>query len=116
MITLTDIAAKKILSYFDKREGELGSEGIGLRLRVKKTGCSGFGYVMEEETKSSVVCKALGDTIFHDKMVPIVLDAKSLTFVDGTEIDWKQEGLSEGFEFSNPREKGKCGCGESFRV
>ena len=116
MITLTEIAAKKILSYFDKREGELGSEGIGLRLRVKKTGCSGFGYVMEEETKSSVVCRNLGDTIFHDKMVPIVIDAKSLPFVDGTEIDWKQEGLSEGFEFSNPREKGKCGCGESFRV
>ena len=116
MITLTDIAAKKILSYLDKREGELSSEGLGLRIRVKATGCTGFGYVMEEETKPSYVCRDLGDSIFHDKMVPIVVDAKSLAFIDGTEIDYKVEGLNEGFEFSNPQEKGKCGCGESFRV
>ena len=116
MITLTDIAAKKILSYLDKREGELSSEGLGLRIRVKATGCTGFGYVMEEETKSSVVCRGLGDSIFHDKMVPIIVDPKSLAFVDGTEIDYKVEGLNEGFEFNNPQEKGKCGCGESFRV
>ena len=116
MITVTDTAAQIILSYLDKREGELGSEGLGLRIRVKATGCTGFGYVMEEETKSSVVCRGLGDSIFHDKMVPIIVDAKSLAFVDGTEIDYKIEGLNEGFEFNNPQEKGKCGCGESFRV
>ena len=116
MITVTDTAAQKILSYLDKREGELGSEGLGIRLRVKATGCTGFGYVMEEETKSSVVCRGLGDSIFHDKMVPIIVDPKSLAFVDGTEIDYKVEGLNEGFEFNNPQEKGKCGCGESFRV
>ncbi len=116
MITVTDIAAEKILSYLDKREGELGSEGLGLRIRVKATGCTGLGYVMEEETKPSYVCRDLGDTIFHDKMVPIIVDAKSLAFVDGTEIDYKVEGLNEGFEFNNPQEKGKCGCGESFRI
>ena len=116
MITLTDIAAKKILSYLDKREGELSSEGLGLRIRVKATGCTGLGYVMEESTEPSYVSRNRGDTIFHDKMVPIVVDAKSLPFIDGTEIDYKIEGLNEGFEFSNPQEKGKCGCGESFRI
>ena len=116
MITLTEPAAEKLLSYLDKREGELGSEGLGLRIKVNAYGCTGLGYVMEEETKSSVVCKNLGDTIFHDKMVPIVVDAKSLPFIDGTEIDYKVEGLNEGFEFNNPQEKGKCGCGESFRI
>ena len=116
MITVTDTAAQKILSYLDKREGELGSEGLGLRIRVKATGCTGFGYVMEEETKSSVVCRGLGDSIFHDKMVPIIVDAKSLAFVDGTEIDYKIEGLNEGFEFNNPNSKAECGCGESFTV
>ena len=116
MITLTDLAAEKILSFLDRREGELGSEGLGLRIKVNAYGCTGLGYVMEEETKSSVVCKTLGDTIFHDKMVPIVIDAKSLPFVDGSEIDWKQEGLNEGFEFYNPKEKARCGCGESFTI
>ena len=116
MITLTDLAAEKILSFLDRREGELGSEGLGLRISVNAYGCTGLGYVMEEETKSSVVCKTLGDTIFYDKMVPIVVDEKSLAYIDGTEIDYKVEGLNEGFEFTNPNSKAECGCGESFTI
>ena len=103
MITLTDNAVEKLSTLITGNNQ--------LRVLVKGTGCSGMAYHLEYN-----IMETDQDDKFIDKMVPIIVDAKSLPFVDGTEIDYKIEGLNEGFEFNNPQEKGKCGCGESFRV
>jgi iron-sulfur cluster assembly protein len=86
-------------------------KGVGLRLGVKQTGCSGYAYVVSyaDEIKPS-------DAVFDAAGVKVVVDAASLQFVDGTEIDFVREGLNEAFKFRNPNVKGECGCGESFNV
>ncbi|CAA6826734.1 MAG: Iron binding protein IscA for iron-sulfur cluster assembly [uncultured Thiotrichaceae bacterium] len=105
-ITLTDTAAERVADFLANR-----GKGIGLRLGVKTTGCSGMAYTMEfadelEET----------DTVFEDHDLKIIIDPKSLVYLDGTQLDFGKEGLNEGFKFTNPNESARCGCGESFTV
>lgn len=85
--------------------------GVGVRLGVQTTGCSGLGYTMEFVDEVDE-----GDSVFEDRGVKIIIDAKSLVYLDGTEVDFVKEGLNEGFEFNNPNSKAECGCGESFTV
>jgi len=105
-ISLSEKAANHIQSFLDKR-----GKGIGLRLAVKTSGCSGMAYVMEfvDELEE-------GDEVFEDRGIKVIIDPKSLVYLDGTEIDFAKEGLNEGFKFINPNEKDRCGCGESFTV
>lgn len=105
-ITLTEAAAKHVKGFLDNR-----GKGIGLRLGVKTSGCSGMAYVLE-------FCDELQpeDQVFEDRGVKVVVDAKSLIYLDGTELDFAKEGLNEGFKFNNPNVNGECGCGESFTV
>jgi iron-sulfur cluster assembly protein len=106
MITITGQAAKKIQENLARR-----GSGLGIRLGVKTTGCSGLAYVLEyvDQPKQE-------DMSFVDKSVHIFTDPKSLAYLDGIEIDYVRKGLNEGFEFKNPNVKDECGCGESFRV
>lgn len=106
MITLTELAAQKIKSQLERR-----GKGLGIRLGVKTTGCSGLAYVLEYVDKIFE-----GDAIFESHGVHVYVDAKSLAYLHGIEMDWVRNGLNEGFEFRNPNEKDRCGCGESFRV
>lgn len=106
MITVTSTASKKILANLSKR-----GSGIGIRLGIKTTGCSGLAYVLEY-----VDTPEESDTIIDADGFKIVVDAKSLLILDGLEIDYVRQGLNEGFEFNNPNEKDRCGCGESFRI
>ncbi len=105
-IQLTDVAANRVLEFLEGR-----GKGIGLRLGVKTTGCSGMAYVIEfvDDIQDD-------DSVFESNGVKIVVDAKSLLFIDGTEVDFAKEGLNEGFQFKNPNAKDECGCGESFTV
>ena len=84
---------------------------MGLRLGIKKTGCSGFAYVVNyaDEIGSN-------DLVFEDQGVKVIVDRESLGFIDGTQIDFVKQGLNEAFRFRNPNVKGECGCGESFTV
>lgn len=105
-ITLTDSAAKRVRTYMDKR-----GKGIGLRLGVTKTGCSGYSYVInyaDEVTDS--------DLVFEDKGITVIVDPDALELIDGTEVDFVKNGLNEAFSFRNPNISGECGCGESFNV
>ena len=105
-IHLSEIAASRVQHFLTNR-----GKGIGLRLAVKTTGCSGLAYVMEfvDELQDD-------DEVFESKGVKVIVDKKSLTFLDGTEVDFSKEGLNEGFQFKNPNAKDACGCGESFTV
>ncbi|BDN88645.1 iron-binding protein IscA [Aeromonas caviae] len=103
---MTDAAAARVSSFMINR-----GKGIGLRLGVKTTGCSGLAYVLEFVDEL-----AAEDQVFEQKGVKIIVDAKSLIHLDGTELDFVKEGLNEGFQFNNPNAKGECGCGESFSV
>ncbi len=85
--------------------------GLGIRVGVKTTGCSGMAYVLEFADQLE-----MGDKVFEDHGVKIVVDAKSLTYIDGTEMDFVKQGINKGFEFKNPNASGECGCGESFNV
>ncbi|MBV7414843.1 MULTISPECIES: iron-sulfur cluster assembly protein IscA [Aeromonas] len=105
-ITMTDAAAERVSSFMTNR-----GKGIGLRLGVKTTGCSGLAYVLEFVDEL-----AAEDQVFEQNGVKIIVDAKSLIHLDGTELDFVKEGLNEGFQFNNPNAKGECGCGESFSV
>ncbi|HEB63671.1 MAG TPA: iron-sulfur cluster assembly protein IscA [Gammaproteobacteria bacterium] len=105
-ITLTDAAAKHIQNFLDKR-----GSGLGLRLGVKTSGCSGMAYVLEFVNEASPE-----DHLFEDKAIKIYVDPKSLLYIDGTELDYVREGLNEGFKFNNPNVSDQCGCGESFTV
>jgi iron-sulfur cluster assembly protein len=106
MITVTEQAARKIQQNLAKR-----GSGLGIRLGVKTTGCSGLAYVLEYVDQPRVE-----DMSFVDKSVHVFIDPKSLAYLDGVEIDYVRKGLNEGFEFTNPNAKDECGCGESFRV
>jgi iron-sulfur cluster assembly protein len=105
-ISLTPAAAERVRSFMANR-----GTGIGLRLGVKQTGCSGFAYVVSYADEIGA-----RDTVFDDAGVKVVVDAESLRYVDGTEIDFVRQGLNEAFKFRNPNVKGECGCGESFNV
>ena len=105
-ITLTSKAAERMSDYLANR-----GAGGGGRRSVQTTGCSGRGDNME-----FVDAVNEDDTTFDDKGVKVIVDAKSLIYIDGTEVDYQKEGLNEGFEFNNPNSKAECGCGESFTV
>lgn len=108
MITVTDTAQRKIQQLLIRR-----GHGCGIRLGVKTTGCSGLAYTLEYV---DVYEAEEGVTNFaHDTFV-VLVDAKSLAYLSGMTVDWTRNGLNEGFEFVNPNERDKCGCGESFRV
>jgi iron-sulfur cluster assembly protein len=108
MITVTDIAAKKIKQQLTKR-----GRGIGIRLGVKTTGCSGLAYVLEFVDSYEA---EVGVTNYAQTDFALLVDAKSEVYLKGLIVDWVRNGLNEGFEFRNPNERDKCGCGESFRV
>lgn len=105
-ITLTAAAADRVRSFLEGR-----GQGVGLRLAVKTTGCSGMAYVMEY---ADVIEE--DDVVFEDHGVKLLINPKSLVYLDGTELDYAKEGLNEGFKFNNPNVKDMCGCGESFNV
>lgn len=105
-ITLTDTAASHVRKYIDRR-----GKGVGLRLAVKTSGCSGLAYALEFADEATP-----DDFSFESKGVTVFVDPKSLAFLDGTELDYVREGLNEGFKFSNPNVKDQCGCGESFQI
>jgi iron-sulfur cluster assembly protein len=104
-ITLTDAAAQRVRQFLD-REG-----GAALRLGVRKTGCSGFAYVVNYADEVLP-----DDRVFDSQGVRVVIDAESLGLIDGTEVDFVRHGLNEAFRFRNPNVRGECGCGESFSV
>ncbi len=106
MITLTENAARHVAANLAKR-----GKGIGLRLGVRTSGCSGLAYKLEyvDELQPE-------DLRFESHGVTVVVDPKSLPYVDGTELDFAREGLNEGFKFNNPNVRDSCGCGESFNV
>ena len=105
-ISLTENAAMHVTGYLKSR-----GKGVGIRLAVKTTGCSGLMYVLEpvDEVQPE-------DIVFKSQGVDVYVDPKSIVYVDGTEMDYVKQGLNEGFEFRNPNVQGECGCGESFTV
>ncbi len=105
-ISLTESAAARVRTYLTAR-----GSGLGLRLAVRKTGCSGFAYVVNyaDDTRPD-------DVVFEDPVVKVLVDAASLALVNGTVVDFVKQGLNEAFKFTNPNVKGECGCGESFSV
>ncbi|HEY0286326.1 MAG TPA: iron-sulfur cluster assembly protein IscA [Pseudomonas sp.] len=105
-ISMTEAAAKHVQRSLSGR-----GKGDGVRLGVRTTGCSGLAYVLEfvDEAQSE-------DTVFELHGVKVIVDPKSLVYLDGTELDFVKEGLNEGFKFNNPNSRGECGCGESFNV
>ncbi len=105
-ITLTEQAADHIRRFMQKR-----GKGLGLRLGVRTTGCSGMAYKLEYVDQPNEE-----DQIFENFGVKVFVDPKSIPYLDGTQLDYAREGLNEGFKFSNPNEKASCGCGESFTV
>ena len=106
-ITLTAPAAEHVRMFLEKR-----GKGVGLRLGVKTSGCSGMAYVLEFVAELDEE----NDLVFEDRGVKVIIDKKSLVYLDGTEVDYTREGLNEGFKFNNPNVKDSCGCGESFNV
>jgi iron-sulfur cluster assembly protein len=108
MITVTDTAYKKIKQTLERR-----GRGVGIRVGVRTTGCSGLAYTLEYVDKYE---PEVGVTNFAQRDFVILVDAKSLVYLNGLTMDWVRNGLNEGFDFVNPNSKGECGCGESFRV
>jgi iron-sulfur cluster assembly protein len=106
MITVTEVAANKIKSNLARR-----GSGVGVRIGVRTTGCSGLAYVLEYVDRINTE-----DTVFHSQDVQVIVDAKSLPILGNLDVDYVRQGLNEGFEFTNPTEKDRCGCGESFRI
>jgi iron-sulfur cluster assembly protein len=105
-VTLTTAAADRVKSFMVNR-----GKGLGLRLGIKTTGCSGLAYVLEFVDDVNA-----DDEVFSIGGVNIIIDAKSIVYLAGIELDFVKEGLNEGFKFTNPNAKGECGCGESFQV
>ncbi len=105
-ITLSESAAHRVRHFMAEREGV-----TGLRVGVRKSGCSGFSYVLDyvREVGSD-------DAVFEDRGVRIVVDRKNLALIDGTRVDFVREGLGQAFRFDNPNVRDACGCGESFNV
>lgn len=105
-VSLTESAADRVKTFLQKR-----GKGVGVRLGIKTTGCSGMAYTIEFADNIDE-----SDEVFEDKGVKVIVNPKSLVYLSGTELDFAKEGLNEGFKFNNPNEKDRCGCGESFTV
>ena len=105
-VTLSEAAAKHVSNYITKR-----GKGIGIRLGVKTSGCSGMAYKLEFADAAEP-----DDVVFESQGLKVLVDPRSLPYIDGTELDFAREGLNEGFKFNNPNIKDQCGCGESFTV
>ena len=105
-VTLSEPAAKHVANFIAKR-----GKGVGVRLGVKTSGCSGLAYKLEFADVSLPE-----DIVFESHGVKVLVDPKSLPYLEGTELDYTKEGLNEGFKFINPNSKDECGCGESFKV
>lgn len=105
-ISLTDSAITRVKTFLEKR-----GKGVGVRLGVKTTGCSGMAYTIEFADEVEEL-----DEVFEQDGIKVLVNPKSLVYLDGTELDFAKEGLNEGFKFNNPNEKDRCGCGESFTV
>ncbi len=105
-ISLTEAAAGRVQTFLHSR-----GHGVGVRLGVRTSGCSGLAYVLEfvDDIEDD-------DEVFEDRGVKVIVDKKSLVYLDGTELDYGKEGLNEGFKFNNPNVKDECGCGESFKI
>jgi len=106
MVSVTETAAQHIQRHLDVR-----GKGVGIRVGVKTTGCSGLAYILEfvDQVQEE-------DQLFESNGVTVIVDPKSLVYIEGTVVDFVKEGLNEGFKFQNPNVKGECGCGESFTV
>ncbi|MGR6981597.1 iron-sulfur cluster assembly protein IscA [Testudinibacter sp. P27/CKL/0425] len=105
-VSLTESAANRVRTFLANR-----GKGLGLRLGVKTSGCSGLAYVLEFVDEMNE-----DDQLFEQHGVNVIIDSKSLVYLQGTELDFVKEGLNEGFKFHNPNKKDECGCGESFTV
>ncbi len=105
-ISFSDTAATRVRHFIDGQP-----EGMGLRFGVRKTGCSGFAYVVDVASEARD-----DDTIYEAAGIKVLVDPKSLPLVDGTHIDYRREGLNEGFAYDNPNVRNQCGCGESFGI
>jgi len=105
-VTLSEKAAKHVSNYLTRR-----GKGVGLRLGVRTSGCSGMAYKLEFVDEVTP-----DDVVFESHGIRVYIDPKSLPYLDGTELDYAREGLNEGFKFNNPNVKDQCGCGESFNV
>ncbi len=105
-VTLSPAAADRVKTFLASR-----GHGVGLRLAIKRTGCSGYAYVVNYAEDVGP-----GDTVFEDQGVKVVVDSGSLALVDGTEVDFVKAGLNEAFKFRNPKARAECGCGESFSL
>ena len=105
-ISLTQSAATRVRSFLEKR-----GRGVGLRIGVRKSGCSGYAYTIDYADAIDS-----DDVVFDRDGVKVIVDAESLGLIDGTEVDFVKDGLNEAFKFRNPNVKGECGCGESFTV
>ena len=107
MISLTELAAEKVRTQLEKR-----GQGLGIRIGVKTTGCSGLAYVLEYVDRPDPI----RPLTFDCHGVTVYVNTKDAPYLEGLEMDWVKQGLNEGFEFRNPQERDRCGCGESFRV
>jgi iron-sulfur cluster assembly protein len=105
-ISLTQSAATRVKSFLEKR-----GHGVGLRIGVRKSGCSGWAYTIDYADAVEA-----SDVVFDGAGVKVIVDNDSLELIDGTEVDFVKDGLNEAFKFRNPNVKGECGCGESFTV
>lgn len=105
-VSLTASAAQRVRNYLQKR-----GSGVGLRLGVRQSGCNGFAYVIDYADAIDA-----NDAVFEHDGVKVIVDDSSLPFIDGTEVDFIQDGLNQVFKFSNPNVAGECGCGESFNI
>jgi iron-sulfur cluster assembly protein len=105
-ISLTPNAVERVQSYLAKR-----GRGLGLRVGVRKTGCSGYAYIIEYADAINP-----DDVVFDEQGVKVVVNSESLKLIDGTVVDFVKQGINEAFKFRNPNVKGECGCGESFSV
>jgi iron-sulfur cluster assembly protein len=106
MITLTEKAAEKVKLHLERR-----GRGHGIKIGVKTTGCSGLAYVLEYVDDPTIE-----NMSFVSEGVHVFVDPKALPYIEGMTMDWVKNGLNEGFDFVNPNEKDRCGCGESFRI
>lgn len=108
MITMTELAAEKVKQNLSNR-----GRGLGIRIGVKTTGCSGLAYVLEYVDIAPITRDQF---VYENYGVKVWTDGRSMPYVNGVTVDWQKKGLNEGFEFINPNERDRCGCGESFRV
>jgi iron-sulfur cluster assembly protein len=108
MIHLTELAAEKVQQQLERR-----GKGLGIRIGVKTTGCSGLAYVLEYVDFAPITRDQF---VYESHGVKVWTDGRSMPYVNGVTVDWQKKGLNEGFEFINPNERDRCGCGESFRV